>query len=145
MSETPSNDTDVPETLQSLLVAFTLALAFRGFVVEGFVIPTGSMAPTLMGQHVRFKTPDTGYEYAFDSSSARIPLRARPQELLVGDPMVSQSQAIGGVPDRAPRRAVVWRGGPGRPAQTAAGTRLALKSPTRATSRRRAFIQETTP
>lgn len=101
MSETPSNDTDVPETLQSLLVAFTLALAFRGFVVEGFVIPTGSMAPTLMGQHVRFKTPDTGYEYAFDSSSARIPLRARPQELLVGDPMVSQSQAIGVVPDRA--------------------------------------------
>ena len=56
----------VPETIQSLLVAFSLALAFRGFVVEGFVIPTGSMAPTLLGQHYRLRTPDTGYEYALD-------------------------------------------------------------------------------
>ena len=66
MSETSKRDTDIPETIQSLLVAFAIALAFRGFVIEGFVIPTGSMAPTLMGQHVRFQTPDTGYEYAFD-------------------------------------------------------------------------------
>lgn len=101
MSEPRSTDTDVPETLQSLLVAFTLALAFRGFVVEGFVIPTGSMAPTLMGQHVRFQTPDTGYEYAFDSSAARIPLGSSARPLLVNDPMVSQSRAIGVVPDRA--------------------------------------------
>ena len=101
MSESQSANTDVPETLQSLLVAFTLALAFRGFVVEGFVIPTGSMAPTLMGQHVRFKTPDTGYEYAFDSSPARIPLGSSPKPLLVSDPMISQNRAIAAVPDRS--------------------------------------------
>lgn len=101
MSQTQDADTDVPETLQSLLVAFTLALAFRGFVVEGFVIPTGSMAPTLMGQHVRFQTPDTGYEYPFDSSLTRIPLGASPKPVLLADPMVSQSQAIGVAADRA--------------------------------------------
>ena len=39
------------DTLQSLLIAFILAFTFRGFVVEAFVIPTGSMAPTLLGAH----------------------------------------------------------------------------------------------
>ncbi len=48
------------ETIQSLLVAFACAMIFRGFVVEGFVIPTGSMAPTLMGQHVLIESQQTG-------------------------------------------------------------------------------------
>ena len=38
MSDSSKQQTDIPETLQSLLVAFAIALAFRGFVVEGFVI-----------------------------------------------------------------------------------------------------------
>ncbi len=48
------------ETIQSLLVAFTIAMIFRGFVVEGFVIPTGSMAPTLLGRHVTVHSNQTG-------------------------------------------------------------------------------------
>lgn len=39
------------ETVESLVVALILALLFRGFLAEAFVIPTGSMAPTLMGEH----------------------------------------------------------------------------------------------
>ena len=39
------------ETVESVIVAFTLALLFRAFEAEAFVIPTGSMAPTLMGRH----------------------------------------------------------------------------------------------
>jgi signal peptidase I len=39
------------ETIESIVVAFTLALLFRGFEAEAFVIPTGSMAPALMGRH----------------------------------------------------------------------------------------------
>jgi signal peptidase I len=54
----------VIETLQSLIVAFVLAMIFRGFVTEGFVIPTGSMAPTLMGQHLRIHSSKTGWEFA---------------------------------------------------------------------------------
>ncbi len=50
------------ETVISIIIAFSLAFVFRGFVVEAYVIPTGSMAPTLMGQHVRF-TGDTGYQW----------------------------------------------------------------------------------
>ncbi|MCH2133982.1 MAG: S26 family signal peptidase [Phycisphaerales bacterium] len=50
----------VVDTLQSLLIAFILALIFRGFVVESFVIPTGSMAPTLLGQHWLVESSQTG-------------------------------------------------------------------------------------
>jgi len=39
------------ETVESVVVAFVLALLFRSFEAEAFVIPTGSMAPTLMGRH----------------------------------------------------------------------------------------------
>ncbi len=51
------------ETIESILVAFILAFIFRAFVVEAFVIPTGSMAPTLYGAHVRLRCPDCGYTF----------------------------------------------------------------------------------
>lgn len=53
----------IKDTLTSIVIAFTMAFVFRGFVVEAFVIPTGSMAPTLMGAHMRFHGQDTGYEW----------------------------------------------------------------------------------
>ncbi|MDG2021550.1 MAG: S26 family signal peptidase [Phycisphaerales bacterium] len=99
MSETSKRETDIPETIQSLLVAFAIALAFRGFVIEGFVIPTGSMAPTLMGEHVRFQTPDTGYEYAFDPTSLLRVVRQNPENKLpIYDPMISEDRAVGLMP-----------------------------------------------
>ena len=52
------------KTTQSLVVAFVLAMVFRGFVVEGFVIPTGSMAPTLLGQHLLKHSDQTGQSFA---------------------------------------------------------------------------------
>ncbi len=45
------NTNSTRETIESVLVAFLLAFLFRAFVAEAFVIPTGSMAPTLMGAH----------------------------------------------------------------------------------------------
>src|SRR5947209_15786464 len=53
----------VKETIESILVAFILAFIFRAFVVEAFVIPTGSMGPTLMGAHMRFDCKDCGYHF----------------------------------------------------------------------------------
>jgi signal peptidase I len=41
----------VRETIESIVIAFVLAFFFRTFEAEAFVIPTGSMAPTLMGKH----------------------------------------------------------------------------------------------
>jgi signal peptidase I len=52
------------ETLESIVVAFILAFIFRAFLVEAFVIPTGSMAPTLLGQHVEHTCEHCRYEYS---------------------------------------------------------------------------------
>lgn len=60
----PAAAETLKETLISIVIAFTLAFVFRGFVVEAFVIPTGSMAPTLLGQHMRFRGQSTGYDWA---------------------------------------------------------------------------------
>lgn len=57
----------VRETLESIAVAFILAFVFRGFIVEAFVIPTGSMAPTLLGRHLAVIDPHTGEKFTVDA------------------------------------------------------------------------------
>jgi signal peptidase I len=52
------------ESLESIVIAFALAFIFRAFIVEAFVIPTGSMAPTLYGQQVTHTCSTCGFEYA---------------------------------------------------------------------------------
>ena len=42
----------VRETLESVIVAVVLAMLFRTFGGEAYIIPTGSMAPSLQGQHM---------------------------------------------------------------------------------------------
>lgn len=59
------------ETVESILVAFILAFIFRAFVVEAFVIPTGSMAPTLLGAHMRFRCDDCGYVFDVNYSGRK--------------------------------------------------------------------------
>src|SRR5215217_6087238 len=62
----------VKETVESILIAFILAFVFRAFVVEAFVIPTGSMAPTLLGAHMRFTCQDCGYPFEVNYSGRTI-------------------------------------------------------------------------
>ncbi len=57
------------ETVESIVVAFILAFLFRTFQAEAFVIPTGSMAPTLMGAHKDITCPECGFQYAAGASS----------------------------------------------------------------------------
>jgi signal peptidase I/rubredoxin len=61
-----STGSGIKDTIESILVAFILAFVFRAFVVEAFVIPTGSMATTLLGAHTRFHCPDCGYSFDMD-------------------------------------------------------------------------------
>jgi signal peptidase I len=56
------------DTVEAIVVAFILALLVRGFEAEAFVIPTGSMAPTLMGRHKEVTCPQCGYVYAVNAS-----------------------------------------------------------------------------
>lgn len=59
----------VRETVESIVVAFILAFLFRAFVAEAFVIPTGSMAPTLMGAHKDTVCEHCGKQYQASASN----------------------------------------------------------------------------
>jgi len=55
----------VRDTVESIWGAVVLALVLRAFMVEAFVIPTGSMAPRLLGEHWDLRCPACGHDYAF--------------------------------------------------------------------------------
>jgi len=57
------------ETVEAIVVAMILALLVRGFEAEAFVIPTGSMAPTLMGRHKEVTCPQCHYVYTVNASN----------------------------------------------------------------------------
>jgi signal peptidase I len=55
----------IRDTVESIWVAIVLAFVLRAFLVEAFVIPTGSMAPRLLGEHWNLQCRSCGYEYAY--------------------------------------------------------------------------------
>ncbi len=71
----------VRTTIEQVVIALVLAFVFRAFVVEAFIIPTGSMATTLLGAHMRFDCPDCGWDfdvnYRTNGSSTIIPKSAK--------------------------------------------------------------------
>jgi len=60
----------VLRAVQTFLTALILAFLFRAFLVEAFIIPTGSMAPTLLGKHGTLLCPTCGCEFDFGPSRA---------------------------------------------------------------------------
>ncbi|MBP5620751.1 MAG: hypothetical protein J6X44_01920 [Thermoguttaceae bacterium] len=58
----------VREILESLAIALFLAFLFKTFEVEAFVIPTGSMAPTLKGRHKDVECSECGYRFQTSAS-----------------------------------------------------------------------------
>ena len=61
-------DNGVRETVESILVAVILAFLFRAYEAEAFIIPTGSMAPSLQGQHMDVNCKECGHQYRSGAS-----------------------------------------------------------------------------
>lgn len=59
----------VRETIESIVIAFVLAFLFRTFEAEAFVIPTGSMSPSLQGQHKDVHCSECGYRFRTTASN----------------------------------------------------------------------------
>jgi signal peptidase I len=71
------------DTVEAVVVALILALVVRGFEAQAFVIPTGSMAPTLMGRHKEIACPECGFVYAVNASE-EVETRFDPQNVCWG-------------------------------------------------------------
>jgi signal peptidase I len=64
------------ETIESVVIAFVLAFLFRTFEAEAFVIPTGSMAPTLMGRHKEVACKECGWVFSVGATEVRVECRS---------------------------------------------------------------------
>lgn len=112
----PQQAESIKDTLISIIIAFTLAFVFRGFVIEAFVIPTGSMAPTLMGAHMRFQSPKSGYSWPvgpWDETGSNVyaPVQNGPGGggITVHDPMTGEALNRRNVPLRSGDRILVLK------------------------------------
>jgi len=62
----PEGDTAWLRNMMELAILFVIAvMMLRGFLLEGYLISTGSMAPGLRGFHKQLKCPSCQYEFAF--------------------------------------------------------------------------------
>ncbi|QDU93007.1 signal peptidase I [Lignipirellula cremea] len=73
----------VRETIESIVIAIILAFLFRAFEAEAFVIPTGSMAPTLQGRHVDIPCQKCGFWYRAGASMENSDTRPGEQGVVV--------------------------------------------------------------
>ncbi|HEY5315281.1 MAG TPA: S26 family signal peptidase, partial [Pirellulales bacterium] len=64
-----SGKDNLREIIESIAIAFVIAFLFRAFEAEAFVIPTGSMAPTLMGEHKDLFCPECNFRFQVNSSA----------------------------------------------------------------------------
>lgn len=63
---------EIRDTLESIIIALVFAFVFRAYSAEAFVIPTGSMAPTLYGRHKELSCAECGVKYAVGASDELI-------------------------------------------------------------------------
>ncbi len=70
---TPRRRESMRDFVEQIVIAFILAFLVRGFEAEAFVIPTGSMAPTLMGMHKEVACPYCGYVFTVNAAEEMEP------------------------------------------------------------------------
>jgi signal peptidase I len=117
------------ESIESFVVVFVSFLIWS-LEAEGFVIPTGSMAPTLMGRHKEIVCPQCGYTYTVNAGGEVEPTgRAASTELRVVSGTCENCRfesAVGDLPSYTGDRIYVMKDGLSLPFFSGAG-RVKLK------------------
>jgi signal peptidase I len=65
----PQHRDSIRETFETIVFVVALVLMLKLFVVEAFVIPTGSMAETLLGYNKEATCPECAYRFPVNSSN----------------------------------------------------------------------------
>jgi signal peptidase I len=102
----------VVEILQTILTAVTLAFVFRAYFIEAFIVPTGSMATSLVGAHGVAVCPRCGWEFDYGpdrSSRPDDPVFEPPGELLCPNCRARLDPAAAGDAVRAGDRILVHK------------------------------------
>lgn len=68
-AQQPSTKSDessvLRQVVESLACLAVAVIVFRAFLLEGYIISTGSMAPALLGYHKQVVCPDCSFEFAY--------------------------------------------------------------------------------
>ncbi|MFO0939050.1 MAG: S26 family signal peptidase [Gemmataceae bacterium] len=74
----PQPKNNFRETVETVVFVVVMVLLLKMFVVEAFVIPTGSMAETLLGYHKIFTCPECGHTFPINCSDEVDPQDGNP-------------------------------------------------------------------
>jgi hypothetical protein len=64
----PKETDSFREVVETIVFVVVLVLLLRSFIAEAFVIPTGSMATTLLGYHIDTTCPQCGFHFTVNAS-----------------------------------------------------------------------------
>ncbi len=78
---TPEPKDGFREIVETIVFVVVLVLLLKGFLAEAFVIPTGSMATTLLGYHQDVKCPQCGYRSKINMSHQLDPGASQPADV----------------------------------------------------------------
>jgi hypothetical protein len=78
----PGTEADtLREIVETIVFVIVLVVMLRTFVAEAFVIPTGSMAETLLGYHRVVTCPQCGYTFPVNVSAEVDPQNRTPEQI----------------------------------------------------------------
>lgn len=69
------------EIVETVVFVVVLVLLLKGFMAEAFVIPTGSMATTLLGYHREVTCPQCGFRFPVNLSKEKDAQETSPQRI----------------------------------------------------------------
>src|SRR5438105_392941 len=80
--KTTETKDSVREVVETIVFVVVLVLLLKTFLAEAFVIPTGSMATTLLGYHLEVTCQKCGYPFLVNASKQCDPQAPERQDLL---------------------------------------------------------------
>jgi hypothetical protein len=80
-TKTPAHHDSFREFIETIVFVVVLVLILKTFLAEAFVIPTGSMATTLLGYHGEVRCKECNYQFLINKSKEADPAERHHQQV----------------------------------------------------------------